>query len=75
MKLNVGGHTDSTGNAAANKALSQRRAQAVVDYLVSKGVDASKLVAQGHGSENPVADNKTEEGRFKNRRIEFSVAQ
>ncbi|ONN51655.1 membrane protein [Acinetobacter genomosp. 33YU] len=75
VKLNVGGHTDSTGNATANKALSQRRAQAVVDYLVSKGVDASKLVAQGHGSENPVADNKTEEGRFKNRRIEFSVAQ
>ncbi|EPU9015955.1 OmpA family protein, partial [Acinetobacter baumannii] len=56
-------------------ALSQRRAQAVVDYLVSKGVDASKLVAKGHGSEQPVADNTTEEGRFKNRRIEFSVAQ
>ena len=46
VKLDVGGHTDSTGNAAANKALSQRRAQAVVDYLVSKGVDASKLVAK-----------------------------
>ncbi len=75
VKLDVGGHTDSTGNAAANKALSQRRAQAVVDYLVSKGVDASKLVAKGHGSEQPVADNTTEEGRFKNRRIEFSVAQ
>ncbi|MDO7196293.1 OmpA family protein [Acinetobacter pittii] len=75
VKLNVGGHTDSTGNAAANKALSQRRAQAVVDYLTSKGVDGSKLVAQGHGSDQPVAENTTEEGRFKNRRIEFSVAQ
>ncbi|CAI3145487.1 Peptidoglycan-binding protein ArfA [Acinetobacter calcoaceticus] len=75
VKLNVGGHTDSTGNAAANKALSQRRAQAVVDYLTSKGVDASKLVAQGHGSDQPVAENTTDEGRFKNRRIEFSVAQ
>ncbi|MFY7004881.1 OmpA family protein [Acinetobacter pittii] len=75
IKLNVGGHTDSTGNAAANKALSQRRAQAVVDYLKSKGVDASKLVAEGHGSDQPVAENTTEEGRFKNRRIEFSVAQ
>ncbi|MFV5360872.1 OmpA family protein [Acinetobacter oleivorans] len=75
VKLNVGGHTDSTGNAAANKALSQRRAQAVVDYLKSKGVDASKLVAEGHGSDQPVAENTTEEGRFKNRRIEFSVAQ
>ncbi|WP_454667085.1 OmpA family protein [Acinetobacter calcoaceticus] len=75
VKLNVGGHTDSTGNAAANKALSQRRAQAVVDYLTSKGVDASKLVAQGHGSDQPVAENTTDDGRFKNRRIEFSVAQ
>lgn len=75
VKLNVGGHTDSTGNATANKALSQRRAQAVVDYLKSKGVDASKLVAQGHGSDQPVAENTTDEGRFKNRRIEFSVAQ
>lgn len=75
VKLNVGGHTDSTGNAAANKALSQRRAQAVVDYLTSKGVDASKLVAEGHGSDQPVAENTTDEGRFKNRRIEFSVAQ
>ncbi|WP_349912968.1 OmpA family protein [Acinetobacter pittii] len=75
VKLNVDGHTDSTGNAAANKALSQSRAQAVVDYLTSKGVDGSKLVAQGHGSDQPVADNTTEEGRFKNRRIEFSVAQ
>ncbi|WP_347018647.1 OmpA family protein [Acinetobacter calcoaceticus] len=75
VKLNVGGHTDSTGNAASNKALSQRRAQAVVDYLTSKGVDASRLVAQGHGSDQPVAENTTDEGRFKNRRIEFSVAQ
>lgn len=75
VKLNVGGHTDSTGKAASNKALSQRRAQAVVDYLTSKGVDASKLVAQGHGSDQPVAENTTDEGRFKNRRIEFSVAQ
>lgn len=75
VKLNVGGHTDSTGNASANKALSQRRAQAVVNYFVSQGVDASKLVAQGHGSDHPVADNATEDGRFKNRRIEFSVAK
>ena len=53
-----------TRRAAANKALSQRRAQAVVDYLTSKGVDGSKLVAQGHGSDQPVADNTTE-GRLK----------
>lgn len=72
-KLTVSGYTDSTGNADSNKALSQRRAQAVVDYLVSQGVDAAQLTAVGHGADNPVADNATEEGRFKNRRIEFSV--
>ena len=75
VKLNVGGYTDSTGNAEANKALSQRRAQAVADYFVALCVDASKLIAEGHGADQPVADNATEEGRFKNRRIEFSVAQ
>ncbi|USA47899.1 OmpA family protein [Acinetobacter sp. C26M] len=72
-KLTVAGFTDSTGNADSNKALSQKRAQAVVDYLVSQGVDAAQLTAVGHGADNPVADNGTEEGRFKNRRIEFSI--
>lgn len=72
-KLTVAGYTDSTGNAGSNRTLSQKRAQAVVDYLVSQGVDAAKLTAVGHGADNPVADNTTEEGRFKNRRIEFSV--
>ncbi|MBF7686103.1 OmpA family protein [Acinetobacter sp. B10A] len=67
------GYTDSTGNAEANKRLSQRRAQSVVDYLVATGVSASRLQAVGYGAENPVADNETEEGRFKNRRIEFKV--
>lgn len=72
-KLTVAGYTDSTGNADSNKALSQKRAQAVVDYIVSQGVDAAQLTAVGHGADNPVADNATEEGRFKNRRIEFSM--
>ncbi|MEG0131526.1 MAG: OmpA family protein [Acinetobacter sp.] len=72
-KLTVSGYTDSTGNANSNKALSQRRAQSVVDYLVSQGVDAAQLNAVGNGADNPVADNATNEGRFKNRRIEFSV--
>jgi outer membrane protein OmpA-like peptidoglycan-associated protein len=72
-KLTVSGYTDSTGNANSNKALSQRRAQSVVDYLVSQGVDAAQLNAVGNGADNPVADNATDEGRFKNRRIEFSV--
>lgn len=73
VNLTVKGHTDAVGNAAANKALSQKRAQAVVDYLVKQGVDPAQLQAVGYGSEQPVADNATPEGQFKNRRIEFEV--
>lgn len=73
VHLTVKGHTDAVGDAAANKALSQKRAQAVVDYLVQQGVDPAQLQAVGYGSEQPVADNATPEGQFKNRRIEFEV--
>lgn len=73
VHLTVQGHTDSTGNADANKKLSQKRAQAVVDYLVSKGVDPAQLQAVGYGQERPKADNVTDEGKFRNRRIEFEV--
>ncbi|NNG83036.1 OmpA family protein [Acinetobacter sp. ANC 5378] len=73
VQLTVKGHTDAVGNASANKALSQKRAQAVVDYLVKQGVDPAQLQAVGYGSEQPVADNATPEGQFKNRRIEFEV--
>ena len=73
VQLMVKGFTDNTGDANANKELSRKRAQAVVDYLTSKGVDPSKLQAVGLGQENPIADNTTEEGKFKNRRIEFEV--
>lgn len=71
--FDVSGYTDNKGNADANKALSERRAKAVVAYLESKGVPAKELSAVGHGADNPVADNNTEEGRFKNRRIEFQA--
>ena len=74
LALNVEGYTDSTGNAETNKALSQKRAQAVVDYLTGKGVSSSSLIAVGYGSEHPVADNETEQGKFRNRRIEFKLA-
>lgn len=67
----IGGHTDSSGDDEINLPLSQQRAEAVRDYLVSKGADASKLTAVGYGAERPVADNATEEGKAKNRRIEF----
>lgn len=73
VALTVKGFTDSVGNAESNKKLSHERAQSVVDYLVSQGVDQSKLKAEGFGQENPIADNATAEGKFKNRRIEFEV--
>ena len=74
-QLVINGYTDSVGNADSNKVLSQKRAQAVADYLVAQGVDGSKLTVQGFGQENPVADNTTKEGQFKNRRIAFDVMQ
>jgi OmpA-OmpF porin, OOP family len=71
LKLRVEGHTDSQGNAAANQALSEKRAQAVVAWLTGKGINASRLAAKGFGATKPVADNGTEDGRAKNRRVEL----
>ena len=71
--VEVSGHTDSTGSQSFNQPLSLNRAKAVVDYLVSKGVDANRLTSEGFGAEKPVADNSTKEGRAANRRIEFTV--
>ncbi len=67
--MTVEGHTDSTGSDAYNSQLSQRRARAVADYLVSKGVSASRLKAVGKGESHPVASNNTREGRSLNRRV------
>ena len=74
-QLVIKGYTDSVGNADSNKVLSQKRAQAVAAYLTAQGVDATKLTVQGFGQENPVADNTTKEGQFKNRRIAFDIRQ
>jgi outer membrane protein OmpA-like peptidoglycan-associated protein/uncharacterized protein YidB (DUF937 family) len=71
--LEVGGHTDNTGDAASNLQLSQQRADAVRNYLIQQGVNPDALVAKGYGDSKPVASNDTEEGKFRNRRIEFSV--
>jgi OOP family OmpA-OmpF porin len=68
-RFEVVGHTDSVGNSAANQRLSEARANAVVAYLRSKGIDGSRLTAVGYGDTRPVADNATEEGRARNRRI------
>lgn len=73
VKVTIEGHTDSRGNEAKNKALSQKRADAVKAEVVKAGVDAARLTAEGFGSAKPVADNKTEEGRAKNRRVVASA--
>jgi OOP family OmpA-OmpF porin len=67
------GHTDSTAGDALNQKLSVSRAEAVKAYLVSKGIEKNRVYTEGKGSKQPVADNKTTEGRTKNRRVEIEV--
>jgi OOP family OmpA-OmpF porin len=73
LRVEISGHTDNSGSESYNLQLSQKRAQAVYDYLVSHGVDAARLNPKGYGSHEPIADNDTEEGRQKNRRIQFKL--
>lgn len=72
-KLNINGFTDNVGKPASNLKLSQTRANAVKEFLTSKGLASARLTAKGFGSKNPVANNKTAEGRAKNRRVEFKI--
>ncbi len=71
LRFSVKGHTDATGSASANQTLSEARAEAVVARLVEMGIDRSRLSAKGLGQNSPIADNSTDEGRAKNRRVEF----
>jgi OOP family OmpA-OmpF porin len=71
VPVEIAGHADSQGSPERNLELSRRRAQAVLDYFVSRGEDPERFVAVGYGDTRPIADNSTEEGRQKNRRIEF----
>ena len=73
MRIEISGHTDNKGSAALNKKLSESRAKSVVDYLISKGIDASRLEYKGYGFDMPIAPNDTEAGRQQNRRTEFKV--
>lgn len=73
MRIEISGHTDNQGSKATNQRLSEARAKAVVDFLISEGVDASRLEYKGYAFDQPVADNSTKEGRAMNRRVEFKV--
>lgn len=73
MTIEIAGHTDNTGDASANQTLSEGRAGAVYDYLVSKGIDAGRLRAVGYGATRPVDTNDTDAGRANNRRTEFRI--
>ena len=74
LRLTIEGHSDNSGKAEVNQTLSEQRANAVRDYLVTQGLQAGSLSAQGLGTNNPVADNSTAEGRQKNRRVEIIVS-
>ncbi len=74
LQLAIGGYTDSTGSADFNQKLSEQRAKGVLDFLVTQGLDAGKLTAEGYGPSNPVADNDTSKGRQLNRRVEIVIS-
>ncbi len=75
LKVGVYGHTDNVGNADANQKLSEDRANAVKSYLISKGLLTSRIEAKGYGQSKPIADNKTNEGKAKNRRVQIVLGQ
>jgi len=73
LKIEISGHTDNVGTASFNELLSQKRADAVVNYLLAKGIDKKRLSAKGYGQSKPVDSNDTVEGRAANRRTEFEI--
>ncbi len=75
IKVEISGHTDNIGSASLNQKLSHDRAKAVVEYLISRGIDPIRLEFKGYGFEKPIASNLTEEGRQQNRRTEFKILE
>ncbi len=73
--MDIEGHTDSTGGVRINKKLSKERAAAVIDFMVSVGVQKERMMAKGYGPERPIATNESEEGRDLNRRVEFTIVK
>lgn len=74
-KIRIEGHTDSEGRRESNRKLSDERAASVRTYLEKKGIDAGRLASKGFGQDKPIADNKTEEGRAQNRRVEIHIVE
>lgn len=75
LKIRIEGHASSEGPDAYNMQLSDRRAKAVMKFFTDKGVSDKRMVAQGFGETKPIADNETEEGKIKNRRVEFNIIE
>lgn len=73
--IEIGGHTDNTGSEEQNKILSEKRANTVADYLITKGVELNRVTYKGYGSTKPIANNSTDEGKKQNRRVEFTVVK
>jgi outer membrane protein OmpA-like peptidoglycan-associated protein len=73
LKVMIVGHTDNQGNREKNIELSRKRAESVRDYMISRGVEGSRIETRGEGPDSPIADNKTKTGRQQNRRIEFQM--
>ena len=74
VKVEIGGHTDAVGSDAARQKISEKRAESAKKYLMDKfNISGDRLMIKGYGSQKPIADNKSKEGRAKNRRVEFRV--
>jgi len=71
MRVEIQGHTDSTGPEAYNQTLSEKRANSILEYMLNQGIDSGRLEVKGYGESDPIASNETEAGRQKNRRVRF----
>jgi outer membrane protein OmpA-like peptidoglycan-associated protein len=75
IQIRIEGHTDNVGNDATNLELSKQRADAVFEYIISKGIDARRLITEGFGETRPIDTNTTTTGKARNRRVEFHILQ